>query len=295
MTKFKGVFTVLITPMTSNQEIDLDRLKENIDWQISQGIQGLCVLGSTGEFASLSVEERLIIAETAVKHVDGRVPCIVGTAAESTRETIFFTKHAKENGADGVLIINPYYCSPSFDEIYLHYKSVSEAVDIPVMVYNNPRHSGVDMNPELLVKICQLKNVDYVKDASGDLRRIADIKRLGNGEVTIFCGSEDLSLLNFTLGATGWICVCGNLIPREATRLFEIEKQGNLEEANLLFDKLYPLLDILENAPKSLQIVKKALELMGHPSGPCRYPRQPLSESESEKLTGLLKDLSLIG
>lgn len=294
MTTLKGVFTVLITPMTSKQEIDLNGLKENIDWQISQGISGICVLGSTGEFASLSVEERLIIAETSVKHVNGRIPCIVGTAAESTRETIFFTKHAKEIGADGVLIINPYYCRPSFDEIYLHYKAVSEAVDIPIMVYNNPRHSGVDMNPELLVKICQLKNIDFVKDASGDLRRVSDIKRLGNGEITIFCGSEDLSLLNFMLGASGWICVSGNLIPREANRLLELVKQGNLEEANLLFDRLYPLLDILENSPKSMQIVKKALELMGHPSGPCRFPRQPLSESESDKLIGLLKDLSLI-
>jgi len=294
MTTFKGVFTVLITPMTSEQDIDINGLKENIDWQIGQGIPGICVLGSTGEFASLSVEERLNIAETAVKHINGRIPCIIGTAAESTRETIFYTKHAKEIGADGVLIINPYYCRPSFDEIYLHYKAVSEAVDIPIMVYNNPGHTGVDMSPELLVKICQLKNIDYVKDASGDLRRVADIKRLANGKVTIFCGGEDLALLNFTLGATGWICVCGNLIPREAKQLLELVKQGKVEEANLLFVRLYPLLDILENSPKSLQIVKRSLELMGHPSGPCRFPRQPLSESESDKLLVLLKDLSIV-
>lgn len=294
MTTFEGVFTVLITPMTSEQDIDFNRLKENIDWQISQGIPGICVLGSTGEFASLSLEERLKIAETAVKHVNGRIPCIIGTAAESTRETIFYTKHAKEIGADGVLIINSYYCRPSFDEIYLHYKAVSDAVDIPIMAYNNPGHTGVDMSPELLVKICQLKNIDYVKDASGDLRRVADIERLAKGKVTIFCGGEDLALLNFKLGATGWICVCGNLIPREANQLFELVRQGKLEEANLLFVRLYPLLDMLENSPNCLQIVKKSLEFMGHPSGPCRFPRQPLSESESDKLLSLLKELSLV-
>jgi 4-hydroxy-tetrahydrodipicolinate synthase len=294
MTTLKGTFTVLITPMTLQQDTDIAGLKKNIDWQISNGIPGICVTGSTGEFASLSREERLEIAEAAVKHVNGRIPCLVGTAAESTRETIFYTKHAKEIGADGVLIINPYFCRPSFDDIYLHYKAISEAVDIPVMVYNNPGHSGVDMSPELLVKICGLKNMDYVKDASGDLRRVADIKRLANGKVTIFCGSEDLSLQNFILGATGWICVSGNIIPKEAKQLLELVIQKRLEEANLLFNKLYPLLDMLENSPKALQLVKKSLEFMGRPSGPCRFPRQPLSESESEKLMSLLKSLAII-
>jgi 4-hydroxy-tetrahydrodipicolinate synthase len=294
MAAFKGTFTVLITPMTNNQDIDIEGLKRNIDWQINNGIPGICVTGSTGEFASLSREERLEIAEAAVKHVNGRIPCLVGTAAESTRETIFYTKHAKETGADGVLIINPYFCRPSYEDIYLHYKAISEAVDIPVMVYNNPGHSGVDMRPELLVKICGLKNIDYVKDASGDLRRVADIKRLANGEITIFCGGEDLSLQNFMLGATGWICVCGNIIPKEATQLLELVQQNRLKEAGLLFNRLYPLLDMLENSPKALQLVKKSLEFLGHPSGPCRFPRQPLSETDTEKLKKLLTDLAII-
>jgi 4-hydroxy-tetrahydrodipicolinate synthase len=294
MNSLRGTFTVLVTPMTKEQDIDLNGLRSCIDWQISNGIPGICVTGSTGEFASLTREERLEIAEVAVNQVNGRIKCLVGTAAESTRETLFYTEHAKKIGADGVLIINPFYCRPSFDEIYLHYKAISEAVDIPVMVYNNPNHSGVDMSPELLVKICSLKNIQYVKDASGDLRRVADIKRLANGNITIFCGGEDLALPNFILGATGWICVCGNLIPKEANQLLEMVKQGRLEEANLLFNRFYPLLELLENSPKALQIVKKSLDFMGRPVGPCRYPRQPLSESESEKLRFLLKDLLLI-
>jgi 4-hydroxy-tetrahydrodipicolinate synthase len=294
MAAFKGTYTVLVTPMTNEQEVDINALKNCIEWQISMGIPGICVTGSTGEFASLTREERLEIAEVAVNQVDGRIKCLVGTAAESTRETIFYTKHAKEIGADGVLIINPFYCRPTFDDIYLHYKAISEAVDIPVMVYNNPSHSGVDMSPELIVKICSLKNIDHVKDASGDLRRVADIKRLANGNVTIFCGGEDLALQNFILGATGWICVCGNIIPKEANQLLELVMQGRLEEANLLFNRLYPLLNMLEHSPKSLQLIKKSLEFMGHQAGPCRFPRQPLSESESEKLKILLKNLSLI-
>ena len=294
MTTFRGAFTVLITPMTIEQDIDIDVLKKSIDWQIDNGVPGICVLGSTGEFASLTKEERLEIAEEAVKHVNGRITCIVGTGSESTRETIFYTKHAKEIGADGALIINPYFCRPSYDEIYRHYKAISEAVDIPVIVYNNPNHSGVDMKPEILAKICLLNNLEYVKDASGDLRRVVDIKRLSNGNLSILCGSEDLSLQNFILGATGWICVCGNLIPKEANQLIGLVLQNKLVEAHLLFNRFYPLLNILENSPKSLQLIKKSLELMGHPAGPCRFPRQPLSESESEELKSLLKNLSLI-
>ena len=134
----------------------------------------------------------------------------------------------------------------------------------------------------------------YVKDASGDLRRVADIKRLANGDITIFCGGEDLALQNFMLGATGWISVCGNLIPKVAINLFELASQNKVEEANELFNKFFPLLDLLENSPKALQLVKKSLEFMGHPSGPCRFPRQPLSEEETINLKGILKELEII-
>jgi len=294
MTTLRGSYSVLITPMTDDQDINIDGLKENIEWQIENGVKGICVTGSTGEFASLTREERLEIAEVSVAQVNGRIPCMVGTASESTKETILYTRHAQDIGADGVLIINPYYYKPSFEDIFLHFKAISEVVDIPIMLYNNPGHSGVDMSPELIVRLSKLKNVDYIKDASGDLRRVADIKRLSNGNITIFCGGEDLAFQNFLLGATGWICVCGNIVPEVATNLFELVNQNKHEEANELFEKYYPLLDMLENSPKAIQIVKKSLEFMGLPAGPCRFPRQPLSMEESDRLKILLKELEII-
>lgn len=294
MEAMKGSFAVLITPMTLNLEIDLEGLKKNIDWMIEEGIPGICVCGSTGEFTSLTKDERLAIAKTAVKHVNGRIKCLVGTAAETTAETIFLTKHAEETGADGVMIINPYYCLPTDEELFVHYKDISEIVSIPIMVYNNPAHTGVDMKPELLAKLGTLKNIEYVKDASGDLRRTSDLIRLVKGKVNVFCGGEDLSLQNFLLGATGWISVCANIVPKQAQKLYEFVRDGRLEEANELFEKLYPLLDMLENKPKAIQRVKASLNLMGKHAGPSRLPRGPLNQEEEAELVDILNLLEVI-
>lgn len=294
MEAMKGSYAVLITPMTYNQEVDLDGLKKNIDWMIEEGIPGICVCGGTGEFTSLTKEERLAIAETSVKHVNGRIKCLVGTAAETTAETIMYTKHAEEIGADGAMIINPYYCLPTNDEILAHYKAISETVSIPIMVYNNPAHTGIDMKPELLAKIGAFENIEYVKDASGDLRRVPELIRLTQGKVNVFCGGEDLALHNFILGATGWICVCANIVPKQSQRLYELVRDGKMEDANELFEKLYPLLDMLENRPKAIQKVKESLNLMGRPAGPARLPRGPLNKEEEAELVNLLKSLELI-
>lgn len=294
MDELRGTFAVTITPMNENQEIDLEGLKNNIDWLISEGIPGICVTGSTGEFSSLTSQERLVIAETAVKHINGRVKCLIGTAAETTKETIYFTKHAKSIGADGVLIINPYYCLPTPDEIYHHYRAVSDAVDITIMAYNNPAHSGVDMKPELLAKLATIKNVKYVKDATGDLRRIPDIIRLSDGKIKVFCGGEDLAFENFILGATGWICVCANILPRKSQQLFELVSSKQIDKARNLFYELYPLLEMLEHSPKAIQIVKTSLNLMGHAGGACRLPRMPLSVEEEKQVVDILKELKIV-
>lgn len=290
----KGTFVVMVTPMLDNQGIDIETLKKNIDWYIEEGLPGICVCGGTGEFTSLTQDERLIIADTAVKHVNGRIKCIVGTAAETTSDTILYTKHAEEVGADGVMIINPYYCRPTEDEIFEHYKAISEASNIPIMVYNNPAHSGVDLTPEIIVRLSTIPTVKYVKDASGDLRRIPDIMRLTNGEVGIFCGGEDLIFENYLLGAVGWISVCANIIPKEAHSIFELMQDNKIGEAKALFLKLFPLLDLLENQPKAIQKVKAGLELIGKKAGPSRRPRLPLTTNETEELKKVLKNIDVI-
>lgn len=294
MENLRGSFAVLITPMDANQELDITALKRNIDWYVEEGVPGICILGSTGEFSSLSKEERILVTEEGLKHVNGRVKCIVGTAAETTKDTIFFTKLAQENGADAVMIINPYYCLPTEEELFAHYNAISDATDIPIMIYNNPPHTGVDMKPKTIAKLFTIKNVKYIKDASGDLRRISDFARETDNGISIFCGGEDLTLENFLLGADGWISVSGNIIPKQAKELYDLIQEDKIEEAKELFNKLYPLLYMLENGSKPIQRVKAALKMIGKDSGPARLPRIGLDKIEEEEVRNALVKIGLL-
>ncbi len=290
----RGVFTVMITPMTEDQKVDIDGLKSNIDWQISKGIAGLCVTGSTGEFVSLSSSERDLIAKTAVEHVNGRVPVIVGTAAGTTQEVIRYTKYAEEIGADAAMIINPYYSLPTQKEIVEFFRMVGENVNIPIMAYNNPPCSGVDVVPSTFKEISKVKNVEYLKDASGDIRRVRDIQFETGGNMKVFNGCEDLAFEAFILGAVGWICVAGNIIPKECQDLFDLVQEGKINEAKELYFKIMPLFTLLETCGKLVQTTKAGAELVGCVAGPPRYPRLPLEESEIEALKGVLKQIGAI-
>lgn len=294
MKEWAGSFVVCITPMSDDQEIDEQGLKENIEWYIEMGSAGICCCGSTGEFVSLNREERLRVARISVDQVKGRVPVLVGTASETTRDTIAYTRHAREIGADGVLIINPYYCKPSDNEIYAHFRAVSEAVDIPIMLYNNPHTSGIDMSDELIVKLCSLKNIKYVKEASGEIRRVRNLLRLSHESIRVFCGADDLALESFLMGACGFISVCGNIIPDLSQQLFDLVQAGDIAGAKTLYDRILPLCELIEKSGKLVQVVKAGVGKLGHAAGPCRLPRLPLTQAEDEALESVLRDMGLL-
>lgn len=264
MQKIQGAFPVLITPMNEFQEIDWKGVKQNINYFIEQKVAGIIINGSTGEFVSLSKEERFKMVETVLKEVDGRIPVIVGTAAETTRETIEYTKHAEAHGADCALIINSYYCKPKEEEIYFHFKEISNAVNIPIMLYNNPFTSGVDMSTELMLRIGkECENVTHIKESSGDIRKARDLVRQGEGAFQVFCGSEDLVMESYLVGATGWVSVAGNIVPGLVTKMYEHFQNGELEKAWEINDAILPLCEFLEGSGKYVQIVKRSMELHG--------------------------------
>lgn len=295
MVKIEGVFPVLITPMLNEQEIDWDGFKNNIEHFINEGVAGIAINGSTGEFVSLTKEERFKAVEVAVAQVNGRIPLVVGTAAETTADAIEYTRQAEKAGADASLLINSYYAHPKEDEIYEHFKAVAESVQFPIMIYNNPFTSGVDISTETILRVGRdVENITHIKESSGGIGKVRDIARQGAGFLKVFCGSEDLAIESFLVGATGWISVSGNIAPGLVTDMYNHVQKGEMDEAWALYDRLLPLCEFLEGSGKYVQIAKRSMELQGLAGGPCRRPRLPLSAEEDAKLKELMQSLEAI-
>lgn len=292
MKEFEGTFVVAITPFTSEEELDLEALKRNVDFYIENGIHGVIVAGSTGEFVSLSLEEHKKILDVVVDRVNDKVPVIAGTGACATRRAIDLTDYAKDVGADGVMIIPPFYSKPNEEELYTHYKNIAETVDIEIMLYNNPFTSKVDMQPNLISKLAEIKNIEYVKESSGDITRIWKILNLTKGRMTVFCGADNLALESFLMGAKGWVCVAANIFPKQTSRLYELAcMEKKVEEARNLYLKLLPLLNLLEETGKFSQLSKEGIEILGGKAGPPRKPLLPPTQDERRKLIRIIESI----
>lgn len=293
--KLRGVFPVLVTPMFEDESINWEGFKKNIEHFINQGVDGIAINGSTGEFVSLTKEERFKAVEIAVETVAGRLPLIVGTAAETTKDAIEFTKQAEDAGADASLLINSYYAHPNEEEIYQHFKATAEAVKFPVMIYNNPGTSGVDISVETILRTGRdVENITHIKESSGEIRNVRDISRKGKGFIQTFCGADDMVLESFLVGAVGWISVAGNIAPKLTKNMFDAQANGDLEKAWELYDQLLPLCNFLEADGKYVQIVKRAMDLQGLAGGPARKPRYGLTDEEDATLQGIMKSIGVL-
>lgn len=276
MNRFAGVYTAIVTPFDDRQELDVPRLKEHVDWLIQEGVEGIVPTGSVGEYASLFPAERATVVEAVVDAAAGRVPVVVGTAAPSTRMAVEWATHAKEAGAYGIMALPPINYKPSEAEVYAHYEALS-AVGLPIVVYNNPHDYPTDMKPAFLRKLSAIDNVAAVKEFSGDIRRVHDIRRLTDLEIMV--GVDDLSMEGGLLGATGWIAGLTNVLPSASVKMFKLAREGKWEEALPIYRKLLPLFH-WDASPRLVQAIKYGLELAGRPMGNARPPRLPLTEEE---------------
>lgn len=278
--EFKGVYAVTVTPFKRDTvEVDYSALEKLIEYLIAQGVHGLVANGSTGEFASLEDEERKQVAEEYVQIVNGRVPVIVGASDNSTARTVLFSQQAEEIGADGLMIVHPYYCMPGEEELYHHYKAVAAATSLPIMIYNNPWTSGVDASPQLLARMTDFPNVKYIKEASAKVQRVHEIIRESQGKLSVFCGWDDIAFESFLLGASGWVAGSANLMPRENVELYDLIAQGEIKKAKSLYYQILPLLSLLENGGKFVQYIKAGLNYIGIEAG---IPRAPLLEINAQ-------------
>ncbi|PWC47324.1 4-hydroxy-tetrahydrodipicolinate synthase [Azospirillum melinis] len=293
MTALRGTYTVLITPFTADGgAVDVPALKKLVNWQIEQGIHGLIPLGSTGEFLSMTPEERAQVIEICVTEAAGRVPVLIGTGAEWTRDAVALAKEAESMGADGVMVIPPYYSSPTPDELFEHYRRIGEAISLPVMIYNNPATANVDLTPPIVARLSEIDNVLYIKESTLEVTRVRDIIELCGDRMTVFAGI--LGYESFWLGAQGWVAVCSNLIPRDSARLFElVADHGDKEQALALYKKMLPIVRWV-GGHRYVAASKTGLGMMGLPVGDPRAPRLPLPEADAEALRADLAAYGLI-
>jgi len=292
MAGLRGSYTVMVTPFDVEGRLDEDRLRRFVNWQIGEGVHGLIPLGSTGEFLSLTREERYKVASIVIEEARGRVPVLVGTAAEWTDEAIALSKEAESLGADGVMIVPPYYSSPTEEEIFVHYRRIAEAISIPIMVYNNPYTSNVDLKAPLVARLSEIENISYIKESSGSVPRTTDILRLCGDRMTVFAGYHPWE--SYRAGAQGYVSVFSNIAPALSAEMFTATVDRNDASAGLrIYHQVMPLLDAL-SGDLYVSATKAALRLIGMPVGDPRPPRLPLPEERRKALASVLEELGLV-
>ena len=292
MGKFKGTFTVMITPFSDDGlEINFDSLKEFIEWQIVNGISGLIALGSTGEFLSLNDEERHKVSETVISKVAGRVPVLIGTGAENTWEVIKRSKEAESLGADGLMIIPPFYSTPTEEEIFIHYKKIAESVSVPIMIYNNPATANVDLTPNIVKRLSKIDNLSYIKESTMDVTRVRDIISLCGDKMSVFGGI--MGYESFLNGADGWVSVGSNLMPAEFSDLYKLSViDKDVDKARKIYSYILPIIELV-GGHRYTTATKAALKLMGLNVGPPRTPRLESSGADFEWVKKVVKKYNL--
>ncbi len=289
---FTGSFVAIVTPFRKGK-IDEQTFASLIEWQIANGTNGIVPCGTTGESATLSHEEHHRLIELTVEVVNRRVPVIAGTGSNSTDEAIALTRHAKRAGADGALLITPYYNKPTQEGLYRHYKAVAEAVELPLVLYNIPVRTGVNMLPATIARLSAIKNVVGVKEGSGSVQQASDIVQLCGERLTVLAGDDALTLPMMAVGGKGVVTVTANLLPTDMANLVKAFTTGKIEEARRIHFKLAPLFAALFYETNPIP-VKEALGMMGKIDPELRLPLCAMATDTREKLARVLKDMGLI-
>ena len=289
---FKGSIVAIVTPF-KNDKVDEEKLRELVEFQIENGTDGIVPCGTTGEASTLDYEEHDRVIEIVVEQAKKRVPVIAGTGSNSTKEAIEISEHAKKVGADGVLLVTPYYNKPTQEGLYRHYKAIAEAVAIPQVLYNVPGRTSVNMLPETVARLAGIPNIVAIKEATGSLQQASEILALCGDKIGVLSGDDFITFPMMACGGTGVISVTANIMPKEIASMVDAFNAGNMEEAKRLHLKLLKINNamFIETNPTP---VKTALGLMGKCSDEVRLPLAPMSEANKAKLAGIMKEYGLI-
>ncbi len=282
---FRGSYTVAVTPFSDDgSRVCTDSLKGFLDWQLACDVPGIILLGTTGEFLTVDDDERRTLVGTTIEHINGRMDVLVGTMNAYTPNAVRYSREAEELGADGLMVIPPYYYTPTDDEIFAYYRAISEAVSIPIMLYNNPFTSNIDMSARLVTRMTKaFENVRYIKEASMDVGRIFDIVEQTEGVMNVFAGERPVE--SFQLGAVGYVNPFGNYIPYSTARMWDYLVQGRIEQAKEIQRLAEAVNEIIAEGHPTYghQCYSKALAAAaGYPMGDVRPPLTQFDELGQE-------------
>ncbi|HYZ33454.1 MAG TPA: 4-hydroxy-tetrahydrodipicolinate synthase [Crenalkalicoccus sp.] len=280
---FKGSLVALITPMQADGSVDEKAFQDLVEWQVAEGTAGLVPVGTTGESPTLTHDEHKRVVELCVEAARRRVPVIAGTGSNSTAEAIDFTRHAKKAGADACLVVTPYYNKPTQEGLYLHFKAIADAVDLPIVIYNIPPRSVIDMSVETMARLARHPNIVGVKDATANLTRPLHTRRACGPEFCQLSGEDHTAVSFLAAGGHGCISVTANVAPRLCAEMHRAWQGGRVGEAIAIQDRLVPVHDAMfcETSPGP---VKYAASLLGRGTAHCRLPLAPVAEASRARI-----------
>lgn len=289
--QFAGLTVAIVTPFRDGK-VDEKRLRELVDFQIDAGTNGLCPVGTTGESPTLTHDEHERVIAIVCEQAAGRVRVMAGTGSNSTQEAIDLTKFAKKAGADGAMMVAPYYNKPTGEGFYQHYRAVAEAVDLPIILYNIPGRTAKNMEPDVVARIAEIPNVVAIKEATGSMDQAS--QTLAATNLTVLSGDDSLTLPLMAMGGSGIVSVVGNIVPKDMLALIAAFKSGNLAEAQKWHYKLYGLCRDLLGLSTNPIPIKAAMRLLGRDTGELRLPMTPLGAAEEAKLRQTLTAYGLL-
>ncbi|GAN76960.1 4-hydroxy-tetrahydrodipicolinate synthase [Acidisphaera rubrifaciens] len=290
---FKGSLVALVTPMRADGTIDEAALASFVEWQIREGTHGLVPVGTTGESPTLTHDEHKRVVEITIEVARGRVPVIAGAGSNSTREAIELAAHAKQAGADATLVVTPYYNKPTQEGLFLHYTAIADAVDLPLIIYNIPGRSVVDMSVETMARLAKHRNIVGVKDATANLTRPLHTTRACGGDFCQLSGEDHTALAFLASGGVGCISVTANIAPRLCSEMHAAWQSGRIADAMAIQTRLVPLHDAMfaETSPGP---VKYAASLLGHGTAHCRLPMAPIAPATAARVRAAMTEVGLL-
>lgn len=289
----QGIIVVMATPFTAEERLDEPALRALIAHLLRGGVHGLFPVGSTGEFYALSMEEKRRVLEITLEEAGGRVPVYAGTGAISTREAIELTKMAEQAGADGAIVLTPFYISPSQEELYQHYAEIAKSTTLPILLYNNPGRVGVNLSAETVAKLSRIENIVGIKDSSGDIALTTEYVRKSRSDFAVLAGRDTLIYATLACGGRGAVSGTANIVPELVVEIYEAFTKGDYERARTAQFRLAPLRQAFGLGTFPV-VIKEALDLIGLRAGPPRRPLRPLSPERREELRRVLEEVGAL-